>query len=101
MGAMIGKKGANLKTTQEEFEVRLDLLRSRNAIRIRGEDPEKVEACKKSIQQKLASMVVTAVVPVRGQVSVEHERQRGRRCGCPALCGRMGGGGERGAWDGA
>ena len=82
LGALIGPKGSTIKKFQSEHEVKVDLLRERHAVRVRGEDPEKVTACIAAMNATLAAIRITTTVQVKKEMA-----------GSPtlALCKEVGG----------
>jgi len=67
MGACVGKGGSVIKKLQEENSVKLDLLRDRGAIRIRGENKEGVAKCVEEVEKILIGVKVTCIIPVRAK----------------------------------
>jgi polyribonucleotide nucleotidyltransferase len=70
MGACVGKGGAVIKKLQEENKVKLDLLRTRCAIRIRvaeGGDAAGVAKCREEVETILVGVKVTCIIPVRAK----------------------------------
>lgn len=62
MGGLIGKGGKNIQKLEAEFKVRLDLLRSKGVVRIRGEAADTRSALE-AVTNIIETMRVSAIIP--------------------------------------
>jgi len=61
MGPVIGKAGKRVKEIQSEFDITVDVLRSRNQLRLRG-SPDKVQEAKNHISSFIGGLRITALL---------------------------------------
>jgi transcription antitermination factor NusA-like protein len=61
--SLIGKKGANLKKMETDFNVKIDMLKTTDKVRLRGL-PENIENARKSVKDQVFAARITSVILV-------------------------------------
>lgn len=61
--SLIGKKGVNLKKMETDFNVKIDMLKTNNKIRLRGL-PENIENARKSVKDQVFAVRITSIILV-------------------------------------